>query len=326
MEGLYPLKFKPIPREMIWGGNNLRKLLNKDFPADLRIGESWEISSVPDNISVVSNGFLKGNNLQELIEVYMGDLVGEKVFDTFGIEFPVLVKFIDSHDVLSVQVHPDDELSARRHKSRGKTEMWYVIDAEPGAELITGFNEQLSAEVFAEKLAKGKLLEILNFEKAAPGDVFYIPAGRIHALGKGIVLAEIQQTSDITYRIYDWDRLDANGNPRQLHVDLAVDAIDYGYNNDYKTSLEVKRNSPLLLSDCRYFTVHRIWFDRDMTRDYSLTDSFVIYICTEGWFNLEWGTGSMVVKKGETVLIPALIGEVDLTCKVPSNLLEVYLK
>ncbi len=323
MNKLYPLKFRPIPREMIWGGNNLQKKFGKNFPENSKIGESWEISSYPGNLSVVDNGHLKGNNIEELIEVYMGDLVGEKVFNRFGLEFPLLIKLIDARDVLSVQVHPDDELAAQRHGARGKTEMWYVLDAEPGAELIAGFNRQVSPGVFTEKLKSGKLLEILNVEKVSPGDVFFMPAGRVHAIGKGIILAEIQQTSDSTYRIYDWDRRDAKGNHRPLHIDEAMEAIDYNYTGDYKTIVEPKHNSPVLLADCQYFTTHLIDFTGVNARDYISADSFVIYICTKGEFMLEWDNGKMLVNKGETLLIPAAISGVSLSAVTPSALLEV---
>jgi mannose-6-phosphate isomerase len=326
MNELYPLKFKPIPREMIWGGNRLRKLFNKPFPAESRIGESWEISAYDDYISIVSNGHLKGNTILELVEVYMGDLVGEKIYDRFGVWFPLLIKLIDAAEVLSIQVHPGDELSLRRHNANGKTEMWYVLEAEPGAELISGFSMEVSPGLFLEKLNSGKLLDILNVEKVKPGDVFFMPAGRVHAIGKGIVLAEIQQTSDLTYRIYDWDRKDAEGNARELHVDLAMDAIDFGYYSDYKTFVEEIPNMPVLLAECKYFTTQRLDFDSDLNRDYNLLDSFVICMCTKGDFILDWGKGSMEIQKGETVLIPAFIEEVSLSCKVPSGLLEIFVK
>ncbi len=326
MEELYPLKFRPIPRKMIWGGDNLRKKFNKDFPEDSGIGESWEISSYPGYISVVDNGHLRGNNIEELIEVYMSDLVGEEIFNRFGPEFPLLIKFIDSRDILSVQVHPDDKLAAIRHNARGKTEMWYVLEAEPGAELISGFNRKVSPRIFREKLKSNKLLDILNVEKVCAGDVFFMPAGRVHAIGKGIVLTEIQQTSDLTYRIYDWERVDAGGNSRKLHIDLAMDAIDYNCYHDYKTIVETKLNSPVLLADCKYFTTYLLDFDRSVKRDYRLIDSFVIYICTEGKFTLEWLNGKMTVNRGETLLIPAIIEDVCLSSLEGSRLLEVYVK
>ncbi len=328
MRTLYPLKFTPIPREMIWGGNKLQHNYNKGFPPEARIGESWEISGYPGKLSVAANGFLQGNTIEELIEVYMGDLVGEKVFDRYGIEFPLLIKLIDANDNLSIQVHPDDELAQNRHNGRGKTEMWYVLDAEPGAELISGFNTEVSRGLFLDKLNVGKLPEMLNFEKVAPGDVFFMPAGRIHAIGKGIVLAEIQQCSDITYRVYDWNRVDAEGKPRELHVDLALDAIDYTWHNDYKTVVPDREDVPVLLADCQWFTTQRLLFKRRLPRDYSLADSFVIHICTKGGYNIYYNgvKDRVAVSRGETVLIPAVFDEVVLETSGITEILEVYIK
>ncbi len=311
---------------MIWGGDNLRKKFNKDFPEDTPVGESWEISSYPGYLSVVGNGKLQMNNIEELIEVYMGDLVGEKIFSRFGLEFPLLIKLIDASEVLSVQVHPDDEIAALRHNSRGKTEMWYVLDAEPGAELISGFNQKVTPGMFREKLKSGRLADILNVEKVTAGDVFFMPAGRVHAIGKGIILAEIQQTSDITYRIHDWERRDSRGNYRQLHTDLAMDAIDFNYYDNYRTVVDPEPNTPVLLADCQYFTTNLLEFDGIVKRDYSLIDSFVVYICTKGEFSMEWGNGKVTVKKGETILIPAIVDQVSLSCNVASGLLEIYVK
>jgi mannose-6-phosphate isomerase len=326
MSDLYPLKFKPIPREMVWGGNKLHKDFNKNFPAGAKIGESWEISSVKDKISVVSNGHLADNNLEELIEVYMGDLVGDKVFDKFGTTFPLLVKLIDANQDLSIQVHPDDELALRRHDSQGKTEMWYVLDAEPGATLITGFNSGISPLVFMEKLQSKRLSDVLNVESVSAGDTFFIPAGRIHAIRAGIVLAEIQQTSDVTYRVYDYDRTGVDGKPRELHVDLAMDAIDFSAGDNYKTIVAEEKNVPVLLADCRYFTTNRLDFDKKVTLDYNLVDSFVIYICTDGRFTLGWEKGAIDVHKGETVLVPAMIEEITLSPDAQAGLLEVFIK
>lgn len=326
MRKLYPLIFKPIAREMIWGGDNLRKKYNKDFPGHSRIGESWEVSSYPGYLSIVDNGFLEGNNIEELIGIYMGDLVGEKVFDRFGLEFPLLIKLIDAGEVLSVQVHPDDEVAANHHNARGKTEMWYILEAEPGAELISGFNQNVTPEIFLDKVKSGGLLEILNVEKVSPGDIYFMPAGRVHAIGKGIILAEIQQSSDSTFRIFDWGRRDAEGNYRQLHLEDAMQAIDFNFYNKYKTEINPKLNSPVLIADCQYFTTHLLNFNGILKRDYSLVDSFVIYICTNGEFMLEWNDGKMAVKKGDTLLIPASIEDVSLTCSNTSGLLEVYIK
>lgn len=326
MSELYPLKFHPIPLEKLWGGNNLQRIFSKNFSPDAPVGESWEISSIKENISVVADGHLEGNNLEELIEVYMGDLVGEKVFEKHGGSFPLLIKLIDATDDLSIQVHPDDELAFERHGSMGKTEMWYVLNALPGAELISGFNQEVTPTIFTEKLNDGNLYDILNVEKVRAGDVFFTPAGRVHAIRKGIVLAEIQQTSDITYRIYDWDRTDEKGNKRQLHVDLAIDAIDFSHHDNYKTVVEEELNNPVLLADCEYFTTNFIRLDRQITRDYISIDSFVIYLCTEGGLSIKWANGTVDMKKGETILIPASIEEITLSCEAPASLLEVYIK
>ena len=232
---LYPLKFTPIAKETIWGGNKLQQELNKDFSSERKIGESWEISGVTNDISVVANGELKGKNLSELIQEYAEQLLGKKNVQKFGSEFPLLIKFIDANDVLSIQVHPDDELAKERHNSFGKTEMWYVLGAEKESNLIVGFNQEVDQNLYQKKLKEGKLEEILNLEKVEKGSTYFIPAGRVHAIGKGILVAEIQQTSDVTYRIYDYNRKDDQGNTRELHTEWALDAIDYtyGYNHKY---------------------------------------------------------------------------------------------
>ncbi len=326
MNNLYPIRFKPIPRQMIWGGNRLRNKFNKDFRNDLKIGESWEISAYPGYISVVENGHLKGNTIEELVEVYMGDLVGEKIFQRFGLEFPLLIKFIDASEVLSVQVHPDDETASLRNNASGKTEMWYVLEAEPDAELISGFRQEVSPGLFMEKLKSGKLLDLLNVEKVNRGDVFFMPAGRVHAIGKGIILAEIQQTSDSTYRIYDWDRKDPRGKSRELHIEEAMEVIDFNFYDNYKTVVEPRRNNPVLLAECQYFTTSLLELEGTIERDYTLVDSFVIYICTFGEFSLKWRDGATRVKKGDTLLLPASIGEFILSGKPDARILEVYIK
>lgn len=326
MEGLYPLKFAPIYKEKIWGGNKIKTILGKDFGKLPNCGESWELSGVEGNVSVVSNGFLAGNSLEELVEVYMGDLVGDKVFENFGNEFPLLIKFIDANDDLSIQVHPDDELAAERHNSYGKTEMWYVLQADPGSKLQSGFNQQIDQETYVEKLENGELTSILNFEEVAPGDVFFIPAGRVHAIGKGILLAEIQQTSDVTYRIYDYERLDASGNIRELHTDLALDAIDFTVWPEYKSQCTPKVNESVELVKCNYFTTNLLELDRKLEKDYNQLDSFVIYMCLDGELNLETESGSENIRKGETILLPATIEHVILKPVSPAvKLLEVYI-
>jgi len=328
MNNLYPLKFTPICKDKIWGGNKLNELLNKEYPELPNCGESWEISGVQDDISIVSNGFLKGNSLEELIEVYMGDLVGEKVYEKFGTEFPLLVKFIDANDNLSIQVHPNDELSMERHDAFGKTEMWYVVQADPGAKLIAGFNRKINKEDYLKCLKNGQLEEILNTEEVRAGDVFFIPAGRVHAIGKGILVAEIQQTSDVTYRIYDFKRVDNQGNPRELHTDLAVDAIDYGFETNYRTDYKTIENQSVKLVECPYFTTNILQLEGSVERDFTELDTFVLYTCLEGSFNLKWEDQSAGFEKGDSILVPAQINNFALSNSNGGavKLLEVYIK
>jgi mannose-6-phosphate isomerase len=326
MEGLYPLKFTPIYKDKIWGGQKIRTVLNKDFGNLPNCGESWELSGVEGNVSVVANGYLAGNSLEELVEIYMGDLVGEKVFEKYGVEFPLLIKFIDANDDLSIQVHPDDKLSKERHNAYGKTEMWYVLQADEGAKLQSGFSEPVDQDRYLFKLEHNELTDILNFEEVQPGDVFFIPAGRVHAIGKGILLAEIQQTSDVTYRIFDYDRRDNEGNLRELHTELAVDAIDYTIHPEYKTRYEQAVNKSVELVKCKYFTTNVLAIDSEVDRDYNQLDSFVIYIGIEGSVQIVTELGTELLNKGETILLPATVESVQLTpVDARAKLLEVYI-
>ncbi len=326
MNELYPLKFKPILKEKIWGGQNLKSSLNKTIPTTEKIGESWEISGVENNVSVVENGFLAGNELDELIEIYMGDLVGDKVYDKHGMEFPLLIKFIDANDVLSIQVHPDDELAKKRYNSNGKTEMWYIVDAQKDAELISGFNHEMDKEHYLQYLRNNELPQILNHEKVKPGDVFYIPAGRVHAIGAGIVLAEIQQTSDVTYRIFDWDRKDDSGNFRELHTEEALDAIDFKLYDSYKTNYESVQNESSSILSNKYFETNILEFNKSVVKDYNVLDSFVIYMCLDGKFEIEYyESEKIIIEKGETILIPSVIEHLILNPVVQSKLLEIYI-
>lgn len=324
MNKLYPLKFKPIFKDTIWGGKKLHDVLDKEGAGD-NCGESWEISTVKNNISVVSEGFLESNSLEELIEVYMGDLVGDKNYEKFGLEFPLLIKYIDANADLSIQVHPDDITARERHNSFGKTEMWYVIESEPGSRLISGFNRSLSKEEYLDALNNGELKEIMNYEDARPGDVFFMPAGRVHAIGAGIMLAEIQQTSDITYRIFDWDRKDSEGKSRELHTEQALDVIDFKSYDQYRTHYEKVFNQSVNIGECLYFTTNLIEFDRTVEKDFNFIDSFVIYMCVEGRVTLlSPGNEGVEIKKGETTLIPAGIKNIILMPRKPSKILEIY--
>jgi mannose-6-phosphate isomerase len=325
MNQLYPLKFAPIIHDKMWGGRKLKNILHKPTSSE-KAGESWEISGVYGNISMVSNGFLEGNNLEELTEVYMGDLVGDSVFARFGIQFPLLIKFIDANDMLSIQVHPDDELAAKRHNSFGKTEMWYVIQAEERAEIIVGFNRQVSREIYLRHLNEKKLPAILNTEPVKRGDVFYLPSGRIHAIGAGILLAEIQQTSDITYRIYDFDRRDADGKYRELHTELAVDAIDYNFYQNYRTDYQESSDQPCTLINSKYFTTNKLILTSGYAKDTSMLDSFVIYICLKGNCMIKSPENEDVsLKPGESVLIPSAINQYSIIPVSETELLEVYI-
>ena len=325
---LYPLKFKPVLKDKIWGGSKIKSVLGIDFAPLPNCGEAWVMSGVDENQTGITNGFLAGNELNELVEIYMGDLVGDAVYERFGNEFPILVKFIDAADYLSIQVHPDDELAAKRNIGYGKSEMWYIIDADPGSELISGFSRKVDRQTYLNHLKNKSLREILNFEKVSKGDVFYMPAGRVHALGPGIFLAEIQQTSDTTYRIYDWDRVDAEGKSRDLHVEEALDAIDFNVYDDYKSKYEARKNGSANLLTSPYFTTNLIQLDQALAKDYSEIDSFVIYVCVEGAVTIVHNGETELqvsISQGEALLVPAAIDRVDLVPTTASKILEVYI-
>jgi mannose-6-phosphate isomerase len=324
MPALYPLKFKTIYKDKIWGGHKINTYLHKDFGTLPNCGETWEISGVKSDVSVVDNGELEGESLAELLEKYKGDLVGEKVYTRFGNTFPLLVKFIDANEDLSIQVHPDDELAKKRHNSFGKTEMWYVIEADPGSTLIAGFNKELTEQEYLDKFNSGHLTDILNKEDVKTGDVFFLPAGRVHTIGKGLLIAEIQQTSDITYRIYDFDRLDDKGNKRELHTQEALAAIDYKHYLEYKTSYQPEKDHPVKLVSCPYFTTNLLDFTKSTERDYSDLDSFVIYVCVEGEFTVKYNNVAYPVKMGECILLPKTVDKVELETSVGFKILESW--
>jgi len=325
MSKLYPLKFKPIFKDKIWGGQKIKTSLGLDFGDLPNCGEAWLISGYKGQQTVVSNGFLEGNELNELVEIYMGELVGDKNFDRYGNEFPLLIKFLDSNDWLSIQVHPDDELAHKMGIESGKAEMWYMLDADKDAELITGFNKKTNKEEYLENLNNKTLKNILNFEKVKKGDVFDMPSGRVHALGPGCLLTEIQQTSDATFRIYDWDRIDAAGMTRELHTEEALQAMDFEFYENYRTEYELKNNSTNVVVDNEFFTTSVIELDKAVIKNFSELDSFVIYIATKGEVEMQWEGGSIELKMGESLLIPATIDNLAINPKVASTLLEVYI-
>ena len=320
---LYPLKFSPILKDKIWGGTKLKSLFNKAAETD-KLGESWELSGYEGDESVVTNGFLAGNNLRELIEIYMGELIGDTVFDEYGLSFPLLFKLIDANENLSIQVHPGDEVAAERHNSYGKTEMWYVVDADKGAELIIGFNDDCSRETYLKAMSEDKVEDLLHKVPVTKGDVFFIPAGRVHAIGKGVVVAEIQQSSDVTYRIYDYKRKDDNGNERELHTEQALDVINFEASRQPKTIYSPLLNETTPLITCDYFTTNLLRFNKSLERQYAKLDSFVAYMCLDGTFTIESEGEKTTVIKGDTVLIPASIDELSLVPDGEVTLLEVY--
>lgn len=302
---LYPLKFDPILKSIIWGGSDICKFKNIT-PLQDGIGESWEVSGVENNVSIVQDGNLKGNNLQELIEKYKEIFIGKHNFERFGTTFPLLIKFIDARDNLSIQVHPNDELAKKRHNSFGKTEMWYVINAAPKAFLYSGFSKQLTPEKYVESINNNTFIDYLAKHDVKKGDSFFLPAGRVHAIGAGTFIAEIQQTSNITYRIYDYNRTDSKGNTRELHTDLAKDAIDYKLYDNYKLNYSHKENDSVQLETCEYFTTNLLELDKPFRQDLTIKDSFVIYICMDGSCNITDASNTRIhVKQGETILIPA---------------------
>jgi mannose-6-phosphate isomerase len=325
MTELYPLKFEAILLDKIWGGNSLAKNWGKKADLSRQIGESWEISAVSDSLSIINNGFLAGNNIEEAIEVYMGDIVGDEIYEKYGIEFPLLIKFIEANEDLSVQVHPGDKMARERHNAYGKTEMWYVLESRPGAKIYTGFNAPVTREKYVEAVENRNLPELMNIEYTEPGDVFFTPSGRIHAIGSGNILVEIQQTSDITYRIFDWDRKNPDGKSRELHTGLAEDAIDYSAAGKSVIRKEIGTDKTENLVSCEYFTTNILQFSSIIRKDYNIIDSFVIYICIDGEFIIHWEKGAEIVIKGETVLLPAQISDVVLEPKPESKIIEVFI-
>jgi mannose-6-phosphate isomerase len=325
MRRLYPLKFRPLFKDKIWGGQKIRTSLGLDFSPLPNCGEVWVLSGVPGSETKVSNGYFKGNSINELLEVFMDDLVGEKSFEKSDTEFPILIKFIDSNEYLSVQVHPNDELAAKRKIGNGKTEMWYILEADHDAELISGFNRKMDKKTYLDFLNKKQLKKILNFEPVAKGDVFYIPSGRIHALGPGILLTEIQQTSDTTYRIYDWDRLDDQGKSRELHTELALDAIDFSQPDSSRTKYKQVQNKPVNLVNSPCFTTNILSLNEEVHRDYEDIDSFVILVGVSGSVIVDDGFARETLKTGETILIPAILKNLIIKPEQESKILEVYI-
>jgi mannose-6-phosphate isomerase len=320
---MYPLKFTPILKDKIWGGTRLREHFGKNAQSET-LGESWELSGYEGDVSVVSNGLLAGNPLDDLIEIYMDELLGEKIYSRYGLDFPLLFKLIDARQNLSIQVHPNDTLAAKLHNSQGKTEMWYVADADPDAELIIGFTNDCTQEEYLSALHAGTLENILQHVPVSKGDVLYIPAGLVHAIGQGVMVAEIQQSSDLTYRIYDYNRTDSSGNKRELHTDLALQAISFKASNSPKLQYHGKLNELVTLVSNEFFTTNLIELDQPLTRNFGNIDSFRVYMCMSGGCKIDCNNTFTELANGETVLIPACIDEIGLIPDRKTTLLEVY--
>ena len=316
----YPLQFEPILKERIWGGEKLKTILNKPIVSKIT-GESWELSTVEGDISILANGELKGKSLMELINEMPNEILGTEVYKRFGTQFPLLFKYLDAREDLSIQVHPNDQLAKERHNSFGKTEMWFVTQADADARIIVGFKENSSKEEYLKHLNDKTLVSILDTVKAKPGDVFFLETGTVHAIGAGLVIAEIQQTSDITYRLYDFDRKDAQGNTRELHVDLALDAINYN-KVDTQKKYETKTNMSNVVVDCPYFTTNFLPLENRLEVSKS-GETFTVYMCIEGSFEMEYDGFKQSYKKGDTVLVPAEINAFFLNGN--ASILEIYI-
>lgn len=303
MEKLYPLKFNPILKERVWGGSDIIKKMGKESLSNKPIGESWELSGIEDDISLVSNGFLEGNDLNDLVEIYLGDLVGDSIYDRYGDEFPLLIKILDIQQNLSLQVHPDDQIAMERHNSYGKTECWYIIEAEPTAKIYLGLNRELTPKELFDKCGDGSIIDALNVITPIKGDIIYIKPGTLHAATGGILVAEIQQVSDVTYRVYDWGRENSPETAREMHLDLAIDCIDYDILEPSKVVL--KEGS----ADNPYFKIKRVNIESSYRAESHLFGSFIIYFCIEGEGIINGGGLKQTLKKGEVILVPAYMGE-----------------
>lgn len=322
---MYPLKFKPILKDKIWGGHKLEKIYHKNPEGLPNIGESWELSGYKNECSVVTNGAFQGKSLQELLSTYKEKFVGKKVYNKYQLQFPLLFKLIDANDDLSIQVHPNDYYARLRHNTFGKTEMWYVLQAEENAALIMGFKNDTKKEDYIKAVEDGTIENLLQKVPVKEGDVLFIHSGLVHAIGKGILVAEIQQSSDITYRIYDFKRKDAQGHERELHTKLAVDVIDYSALKNPKTDYRVNMNESSKLINCEYFTTNILEIDKRIEKDYSSLDSFVVYMCLEGKLEIQCNDDSIKIEKGETFLIPAELKKLTFIPEKNSKLLETYI-
>lgn len=310
---LYPFLFEPNLHSVVWGGSQLRPYKGLE-PTDEPIGESWEVSAVPSSTSIISNGEYKGKDLISLINEQPEAILGKKVNEKYSGKLPLLVKFIDAKRDLSIQVHPNDEMAMHEHGKMGKTEMWYVIKADKGAHLYAGFKEELTPQEYQQRIADGSITEVLADHQVKAGDVFYLPSGRIHAICGGVMLAEVQQSSDVTYRIYDYKRPGMDGKLRELHTELAAKALDYHVEDNYRTEYKDVTNKALHIIGTPFFDVRVMEVSKPFHRDLKKYDSFIITMCIEGdCLILVRSTGEKILlKQGNSTLIPAAIADYDI--------------
>ena len=320
---MQPIKFQPLLKQTLWGGDKIVTFKHLDSQLE-NVGESWEISGVKDNETIVKEGPLKGKSLNEVVAELKDKLVGKENYQRFGDEFPLLIKFIDARQDLSIQVHPNDEIAHKQGKPRGKTEMWYLMESEPGAKLYCGLKKQITPNQYKEMVDNDTICDALAQYEVKEGDCFFLPAGRIHAIGPGCFLAEIQQTSDVTYRIYDYKRKDKNGNYRELHTKLAAESINYQVENDYRTHYVGRLNKGVSLVQCPYFCTAVYDLNEPMMLDYSELDSFVILIGLKGEGKITDNEGNEVsIMAGDTLLIPATTETLSVSGTV--KFLETYI-
>lgn len=316
----YPIKFEPILQEKLWGGNKLKHVFNKT-DRDENFGESWELSNVEGFSSVVTNGELKNQSFSEVLKHHHKEILGPKVS---GSDFPLLIKFLDAKIPLSLQVHPDDERAKIYADSRGKTEMWIILSAEPDAKIYLDWANSMTKEKAEIALKDGSIMDYVKTYDAQPGDCFFVPAGTVHAIGKGIVLAEIQQTSDSTYRLFDWNRVDKNGNPRDLHIEESLRVMDWNPKENLKKYFSKEQNQLNPVVNEKHFKTSYLPLEGSFELE-NKYDSFQILICTEGFGEIQWENEILAFQKGDTLLLPFTLNKVSLISENGASLIHVHL-
>ncbi len=325
-QGIYPLKFLPLFKQRVWGGNKIAKELGVDYSPLPSCGELWCLSGLPEQETVVANGFLAEATLEEVIEMYTDELLGEENYAEFGLNFPLLLKILDANDNLSVQVHPDDDYAERNGLGNGKNEMWYVLQADKDARIFNGFNKNMTKAEVINRVRDNNLIDVLNCTNAEKGDLFYIPAGLVHSLGKGCLVAEIQQSSDTTYRIYDWGRKDKDGKERTLHLEQALQVLDFkGMRSNGKVHYHREKDKTNNMLTTPFFTVNHIHCFQGLKKDYSALDSFVIYFCVGGAGFIETNSGRIPLNAGEAMMLPAICQSASIQPRNSIEILEIFI-